>query len=52
MENECKELSLAIKYAIVCLQFLLHSRPVECWKGDAETFEMFEKIINYGLDQS
>lgn len=46
-----KELGIGVKYGIVCLQFLLHSWPVECWRNDKDTFSIFKKIIDFGLDE-
>jgi len=51
LDGDCKEISVAVKYGIVCLQFLLHSRPAECWRNDEVTFAIFRKIMNYGMDE-
>lgn len=51
LASPCKDITICVKYAVVCYQFLLHSRTAQHWTdGDATTLEIFGKIVEFGLD--
>ena len=52
IENDLKESATGLKYSVICLQFLLHSRTVDEWKSDATTMQIFERIVKFGLDSN